>query len=101
MRVTITTSDGIKKGPVSCFVDVKAVKPVNPYRDIGLRVAQDGRAVGIAVWPAAEKSKSPLRIYRNPFVYGVVLVDKNDPHATKVLIKTSGGVRALREYTEN
>ena len=85
----------------SCQANVQGGPPPNAYRDIGLRLAQDGRVVKIAVWPAAEKSKSPLRIYRSPDIYGVVLVERDDTHATKALVKTDGGVKAMREYTES
>lgn len=66
----------------------------NSYLDIGLRYYDGSKIVGIA----AEKAlSSPLRIYKNGKIYGIALVNINDPKASKIRVKTLGGIKALRK----
>ncbi len=65
--------------------------------DIGLRIYNGSEVVKIAA--ETSSSKSNLRIAKGGKAYGISLVDKGDPEGSKVLIKTSSGVKELREYT--
>jgi hypothetical protein len=63
--------------------------------DIGLRVYDGSATIKIA----CEKgdANSPLRIAKNGVVYGIVLVDPSDAHASGIRIQTISGVKALRK----
>jgi len=73
----------------------------NPFIDIGLRVYDGTETVKIACEPD-DSVTSPLRIAKDGKVYGIALVDPdnppNNPDATKIRIKTSSGVMAPRKY---
>lgn len=70
---------------------------VPAYIDIGLRVYDGTAIVSIACEPAWALT-SPLRIAKNGVIYGIVLVDPSDQHASKIKVKTDSGVKALRKY---
>ncbi|MFH0776478.1 MAG: hypothetical protein V1936_02595 [Patescibacteria group bacterium] len=66
------------------------------YQDIGLRLFDGQKIVKIAADPF--EAVSPVRIFRDGVVYGLALVDVDDPDATKIKVQTSAGVKALRAY---
>lgn len=70
---------------------------VPEYVDIGLRVYDGTAIVSIACEPAGTLT-SPLRIAKNGVIYGIVLVDPSDQHASRIRVKTNSGVKALRKY---
>ena len=59
--------------------------------DVGLRLYQDG-VRRVAVEPGA--ATSSLKVYKNG-IRGVVLVNTNDPNASRVRIQTSAGIKAF------
>jgi len=65
--------------------------------DIGLRVFDGTAVLPIAAEPVGTLT-SPLRIAKNDWIYGVVLVDIADPNATKIRINTSSGPKALLRF---
>ncbi|MBU1127838.1 MAG: hypothetical protein KKE01_02005, partial [Candidatus Omnitrophica bacterium] len=67
------------------------------FIDIGLRVYDGTDTVKIACEPD-DNVTSPLRIAKDEKVFGIALVAMDDPNATKIRIKTSSGVMALRRY---
>jgi hypothetical protein len=69
----------------------------SPCIDIGLRVYDGTATIRIACEPEGTLT-SPLRIAKNGTIYGIVLVAPSDPHASRMRIQTSSGVRALRKY---
>lgn len=65
--------------------------------DIGLRAYDGAGIVKIACEPTGILT-SPLRISKNGTTYAITLVDPTDPNASKIRIKTSSGIKALRKY---
>ncbi|OGR75264.1 MAG: hypothetical protein A2X32_08080 [Elusimicrobia bacterium GWC2_64_44] len=63
-----------------------------------LRYSPDGISVVSFACEHPSEVTSPLRIYKAPNVYGIVLVDPLNPDATKIMINTNSGVRAVRKY---
>lgn len=68
-----------------------------PVVDCGLRVYDGTQTISIACEDPASVS-SPLRIAKNGNIYGIVLVDTTDPNASKIRIKTSSGIKALKKF---
>ena len=69
--------------------------------DIGLRVAQETGVPPVAIAaepPGLSGPTSKLRISKNSKVYGLILVEESDPHASKVKMKVNGQTKALRKY---
>jgi len=66
------------------------------YVDCGLRAYDGTTIITIACEPAGTLT-SPLRIRKGSTTYGIVLVDPSDPMASKIRIKTSSGIKALRK----
>lgn len=72
--------------------------PAPAYQDIGLRVFDGNETIVIAAEPTGTLT-SPLRIAKNGTIYGIALVDPEDPNDSGVRIQTSSGViKALRKY---
>lgn len=65
--------------------------------DIGLRAYDGSNVIKIACEPPGI-STSPLRISKNGTTYAVTLVDPADSRASKIRVKTSSGIKALRKY---
>lgn len=66
--------------------------------DIGLFVRENGQTQKICAENRSETT-SPLRIAKAGTIYGVGLVDINDPFATKARIRIAGGItKALKKY---
>jgi hypothetical protein len=65
--------------------------------DIGLRIYDGATTTSIAAEPLGALT-SPLRIFKNGNIYGIVLVSTTDAMASKIRIMTSSGVKALRKY---
>lgn len=85
--------------------DVSAGPPAPAYIDSGLRIRNaSGQTVSIAAWPLGQQDNSPLRIFKNNNVYGIVLIDPLDPEYgdlnfdSGVRIQTTSGTKALRKY---
>jgi hypothetical protein len=68
-----------------------------PYINIGLRIYDGATTTSIAAEPLGALT-SPLRIFKNGNIYGIVLVSTTDAMASKIRIMTSSGVKALRKY---
>lgn len=98
--ITDTKNGGLSPGLRTPLVDVyaafEAIPPLE-YIDIGLRVFDGEEIIRIACEPEGTLT-SPLRIAKNGVIYGVVLVDPSDPHASKIKVKTKSGIKALRKY---
>jgi subtilisin family serine protease len=98
--ITDTKNEGLspylEKPLVNVYAAFEAIPPV-AYIDIGLRFYDGTNIVSIAC-ESEEILTSPLRIAKNGVIYGIVLVDLSDPHASKIKIKTNSGVKALRKY---
>ncbi len=77
--------------------DKAGIRWIYAYIDIGLRVYDGTAIVSIACEPAGTLT-SPLRIAKNGVIYGIVLVDPSDQHASRIKVKTGSGVKALRKY---
>jgi len=69
--------------------------PVSPFQDSGLRI-YDGTDI-IKIAAEIGTPTSPLRIYNGSDILGISLVDPSDPDASKIRIKTSSGIKALRK----
>ncbi len=67
--------------------------------DIGLRYYDGHNIVKIAAEPKGTLN-SPLRIAKNGDIYGIMLVDPDDPCASGIRIKTSSGIKALRKLLQ-
>ncbi|MCM8781914.1 MAG: hypothetical protein NC828_02550 [Candidatus Omnitrophica bacterium] len=65
--------------------------------DIGLRAYDGSNIIKIACEPTGILT-SPLRISKNGTIYAVTLVDPQDPRGSRLRIKTSSGIKALRKY---
>lgn len=65
------------------------------YRDIGLRMAEDGIAQTIAVLPSGQTS--PLRVAKDGQIYHIALTDIGSQFASAIRIKTRDGIRAIRK----
>lgn len=65
------------------------------YQDIGLRVFDGTQTVAIAV--ELGTLTSPLRITKDGVIYGIALVDPSDSHASKLRVKITSGIKALRK----
>ncbi len=65
--------------------------------DIGLRAYDGTGIIKIACEPAGTLT-SPLRISKNGTTYAVTLVDPADANASKIRVKTSSGIKALKKY---
>lgn len=76
--------------------EIKAISSSPTYRDIGLRVRDGAQTVSLAAEPSGPIT-SPLRIAKNGVIYGIALVDPADAFASKVKIKTSSGIKAIRK----
>lgn len=65
--------------------------------DIGLRVFDRRNVISIACLPLGWDGllDFPLRIAKNGAIYGIVLVATNAPDASKILIQTSSGIKAM------
>ncbi|MBN2138344.1 MAG: hypothetical protein JW720_11100 [Sedimentisphaerales bacterium] len=72
----------------------KREKELSAYIDIGLRIYDGTEIISIACEPEGTLT-SPLRIAKDGVIYGVVLVPPSDPTASKVMIETSSGVKAI------
>ena len=66
------------------------------FVDIGLRIYNGIGIVSIAAEPGTPAS--PLRISKDGTTYGIVLVEPTDPQASKLIIQTPSGRKALRKY---
>ncbi len=64
--------------------------------DIGLRAYDGTGVVRIAAEPTGTVT-SPLRIRKGNTTYGIPLVDRTDPSASKIIINTSLGPKALKK----
>jgi len=72
---------------------------IEPFIDIGLRVYDGTSAIAIAIACEPQGTlTSPLRISKNWQTYGIALVELTDPMASKIRIKTSSGIKALRKF---
>lgn len=69
----------------------------SPFMDSGFRVRGKHKTYSIAA-EAATYPSSPMRIFKNNKLLGLVLVDLDDPSATPVHFNTVDGVKALRSY---
>lgn len=67
------------------------------YIDIGLRAYDGANIIKIAAEPLGILT-SPLRIFKNGNIYGIVLVNPSDPYASKIRIQTKSGIKSLRKY---
>ncbi len=65
--------------------------------DIGLRAYDGTNVIKIACEPTGTLT-SPLRISKNSTIYAVTLVDPTDANASKIRVKTSSGIKALKKY---
>lgn len=63
--------------------------------DIGLRVFDGTEIIKIAVDYANDNY--PLRIHKGNTTYGIILVEPDDPDASKIFIQTSKGIRAIKK----
>ncbi|MFH0833811.1 MAG: hypothetical protein V2A63_00265 [Patescibacteria group bacterium] len=66
------------------------------FLDIGLRIYDGGSIIKIAAEPGV--AISPLHVFKNGTVYGIMLVAISDPNASKIRIQTASGVKALRTF---
>lgn len=80
VRVTYTTPD------------------IGSYIDIGLRVYESAisATVAIAIESPTIATSSVLRMYKDGVIYRIALVDTTDTNASKTLIRTASGNKALR-----
>jgi hypothetical protein len=65
--------------------------------DIGLRAYDGSNVIKIACEPTGILTSS-LRIAKNGTTYAVTLADPADTNASKIRVKTSSGIKALRKY---
>jgi len=65
--------------------------------DCQLGIYDGSSKIRVSCEPAGTVT-SPLRMRKNGATYGIVLVDPNDPYATKVRIKTAAGIKALQKF---
>jgi len=72
------------------------IKGLTVLADIGLRLYDGTEIMSIACEPEGILT-SPLRIAKDGVIYGVVLVAPSDPKASKVMIETSSGIKAIRK----
>lgn len=84
-------------GRINARKAVDAVPLPPEYIDIGLRIFDGREIIRIACEPAGTLT-SPLRIAKNGVIYGIVLVDPSDPHASRIKVQTKSGIKALRKY---
>ena len=80
-----------------CSSGVCSPPPAPAYRDIGLRLSDGIQTIKIAIEPLGTLT-SPLRIAKGGIVYGIVLVDTTDANASKMRVRTSSGIKAMRKY---
>jgi len=90
----ITSIDGFENANI-CIKGLTVPGPA--FVDIGLRVFDGSEIISIACEPE-ENLTSPLRIAKNGKIYGIVLVDPSDPHASKMIIQTGSGPKAMRKF---
>ena len=76
--------------------DATFTTPSVVYTDCGLRAYDGTKVITIACEPTGTLT-SPLRIRKGSTTYGIVLVDTTDSNASKIRIKTSSGIKALRK----
>jgi hypothetical protein len=67
------------------------------YFDCGLR-AYDGSSIVVIACEPEGTLTSSLRIRKGNTTYGIILVDPTDPNASKILINTPAGIKALRRF---
>lgn len=65
--------------------------------DIKLRIMENGAKRSIVV--NCNPSTSKLRISKGGVIYGIVLVPTTDPSASKMKIKTSTGIMAMKKWS--
>ena len=92
---TRKSSDGALSSPATgTFICTSACGG----QDLGLRLHQGKKTEKIAIEPETGTTNPPLsllRIYNRNVTRGVVLVDPSNPNASKMLVQTSGGLKAL------
>jgi hypothetical protein len=82
-----------------CGDDLSYEEDNDCYLDIGLKEYDGTGIVGIAVVsPDAEPTvSSKLKIYKGGITYSIALVDSGSPKASKIIVQTSAGKKALRK----
>ncbi len=78
-------------------ITVQKTTVISTFIDIGLRIKQSDGVKIIAIEPSTSAS-SPLKIAKNGMIYSIALVDPNTADASKIIIKTATGPKALRIY---
>ena len=84
----------ILSGVLLLLSTCKPIAPPSSDTDIGLRIFDGVETIRVACEPASDST--PLRIFADGVVYGILLVDPSDPSASKLRIQTSQGVKAIK-----
>ncbi len=71
----------------------------NVDRGYRTRVYRGLAVQGVGELALCDAGANPLRIRKSGTTYGLMLVETNDPNASRIRIKTGAGVRAIRKYT--
>lgn len=82
--------------PDFTFTTLIDTNPLNSV-DIGFKYYDGSQTVTLAAEPVGTVT-SPLRIRKGNTTYGLLLVDPADPQASKIVIQTSAGKKAIKRF---